>query len=466
MLPRGAAAAFVAGNAALALLRSSAALAEPRAAAYAEATRYELSVHGETHAELFRRALLPGANGVAVSTHTLLPLRQYVLVRARELDAELQGGALDFEIAAWGSTWVGEAGPERPVDGDVQTANVGYRRGPLALRLGRQQVSGGAARYARFDGLLFGADLGEGFDAEGYGGFTVLPRWDARPGYHYLGAPVDAELRSANALPPPERSSRWLAGGRLGWSASGNAVRVSFHEQHEERGLARRNLGVDARAPLLREALVGGSGLVELDAGRVADGRLYCDLTPIRDVLVSVEYLHTEPALFLSRESVLSVFSTDGYDEAGAFANARLDRVFALEGAGFAQFYSDGRPGARGEIAARVTAERGRPSLVRVAYARVLAPDNGYHSLRASLARRMLLWLSGTLEAYAYFYDEAIRGRRVSSVYAGTLTYQPSTSWSALWGASLAQSPYARFDAQTQLSLAYDFDFIVRRGSP
>jgi hypothetical protein len=78
----------------------------------------------------------------------------------------------------------------------------------------------------------------------------------------------------------------------------------------------------------------------------------------------------------------------------------------------------------------------------------------------------MLLALSGTLEAYAYFYDEAIRGRRVSSVYAGTLTYQPSASWSALWGASLSQSPYARFDAQTQLALAYDFDFVTRRGSP
>ena len=30
-----------------------------------------------------------------------------------------------------------------------------------------------------------GRCLGAGFDAEVYGGFTVLPRYDARPGYHH-----------------------------------------------------------------------------------------------------------------------------------------------------------------------------------------------------------------------------------------------------------------------------------------
>jgi hypothetical protein len=104
-------------------------------------------------------------------------------------------------------------------------------------------------------------------------------------------------------------------------------------------------------------------------------------------------------------------------------------------------------------------------AFARIVYSRVVAPDNGYHTLRSSLVRRLLPSISGTLEAYAYFYDKAIRGRRVSSVYAATLTYARSSSFSALWGASIAQSPYARFDAQTQLALAYDFEFVGIKGA-
>ena len=59
---------------------------------------------------------------------------------------------------------------------------------------------GGAARYSRFDGLAIGLAFGAGFDAEVYGGFTVLPRYDARPGYYLLGATADSLLRDPNAL--------------------------------------------------------------------------------------------------------------------------------------------------------------------------------------------------------------------------------------------------------------------------
>jgi len=96
----------------------------------------------------------------------------------------------------------------------------------------------------------------------------------------------------------------------------------------------------------------------------------------------------------------------------------------------------------------------------------VLAVDNGYHSLRASLARRITAELSGTLEAYAYLYDEAIRERVTSEVYAGTLSYQAARDVNVLWGASLAQSPYAGFDLQTLIRLELDFDLSSRSPAP
>jgi hypothetical protein len=463
-MARGGAFALLLTGIALLVVQTSPAQAQPPLAADADSAGYFVSVHGETRAELFRRAFLPAA-GALVTTVTTAPLRQYVLVRARELDTDPEQGTLDFELAAWSSATLGQSHPERPLDGDVQTANVGYRRGALGLRLGRQQVAGGAARFARFDGAAFSAELGSGLRTALYGGFTVLPRWNARPGYHYLGAAVDSDLRQPDALPEPERENSWLAGGSVGWSTRAAAARLSFHEQRGDLGLVRRNLGADARVAILDDASVGGNGLVALDSMRVADARLFADWTPLRELSLSVEGLHAEPALLLSRESVLSVFSTAGFDEVGAVAGARLTRAFSLEARGFSQLYAGGEPGARAELASRVALDHASGSFARVAYSRVLAPDNGYHTLRSSLARRLLPSISGTLEAYAYLYDKAIRGRRVSSVYAATLTYETSSSLSALWGASIAESPYARFDAQTQIALAYDFDFVGIRGT-
>jgi len=161
---------------------------------------------------------------------------------------------------------------------------------------------------------------------------------------------------------------------------------------------------------------------------------------------------------------VLSVFSTADYDEGGAHAALRATRRITLEAGGWAELYSGSRPGARSEVSLRVIADRAGSTFLRLAYARVLTPDNGYHSLRGTLTRRILNRLSGTLEAYAYLYDHAIKSYRASTVYSGTLEYHAGRSVALLWGASLVHSPYANLDAQTQLRVAYDFDFSTVRG--
>ena len=55
-------------------------------AASAEPDRYDFYAHGETHAELFRRALLPGPRGAVVRTETIAPLHQYLLLKVSDLD--------------------------------------------------------------------------------------------------------------------------------------------------------------------------------------------------------------------------------------------------------------------------------------------------------------------------------------------------------------------------------------------
>lgn len=452
-------------NAAMALLLAAPEAGADTPAEEPTADRHQLIAHGETTLQLFRRALMPGPGGALVSEHTVAPMHQYVSLRALDLDGPLGEDSLDIELSAWGSVFIGDPESTRRTDGDVQSANVRLRHGPLAVRLGRQLVAGGAARYARFDGARAGAALGSGFDADAYGGFTVLPRWDARPGYHHLGAAYDSLLIEPNALPEPDRSGHWLAGGRIGYARHGGFAGLSFHEQHETGGVSRRNLAADARYQPSAAVSVGGFSLMELDARRFADARVFVDTTPARPLDLSVELRRTEPALYLSRQSVLSVFSTDGYDEAGTQLVFRALPEITFDGAGAVQLYDDTRRGARGELGVRVAPGVAQSTVARLGFTRVLAVDNGYHALRASVAQRFSPAFTGTVEVYGYLYDEAIERHSTSSVLAGTLSYQLSEALRVLWGSSLAQSPYARFDAQTLLRAAYDFDLAPRRGA-
>ena len=451
--------------AALTFLSVFPAVAEPPASspAPAQTDRFELSARSETYAALFRRALSPGPAGSLVETSTALPLSQYVFLGARNLDTSWRKDSVDLELAAWTRFWPTSSTHEQPVEGDVQTASVTYRQDGALVRFGRQQFVGGAARFTRFDGALLGMDLGAGFSAQAYGGLTVLPRWDSRPGYHHLGSGADALLRDPEAYQQPDRSGHWLAGGRLGFSSPRFSASGSFHEQRRHGELSHRNLGLDARANIDDLLVFSGSAILDADSRRLADSRLWADLRPWEPLGLSIEYLHTHPALWLSRQSVLSVFTTDRFDEIGTMATLRALKGLTLEGSGFLTLYDDNRPGARSEGTVRWLADA--RTVLRVSYVRLLAPSNGYHSLRTSLSRHLPWQTSATLEAYAYFYDHLLLGYRSSSVYAGTLAYEPGISWRFLWGASLARTPYAALDAQTLLRVVYDFGYSNRAGA-
>jgi len=421
----------------------------------AQLDRFTLVGHSETYLQLYQRALLPGQNGASVPTETAVPIVQYLLANARDVDAPWQKDAIQLEFAAWGRVWPTSTSLERPFDGDVQTASVRLQAGPAWAALGRQQMAGGAARFVRFDGVRLGAKH-LAFFVEGYGGFSVLPRWNEQPGYHRLGDAEDELL--VNPLPTPEREDQWLAGARAGYASVPVSASVSFHEQRRDAELDRRSLGLDVATRALGMASLGGTALLDLDSTRFADARLWLDAAPHPLIDVGVEALHAEPALLLSRQSVLSVFSTDGYDELGGTLRVRARRWLRFEANGYLDVYDGDDAGARGQVAARLSLDDRHPTLVRVAYSRVDAPNNGYHGLRASFSRQLSRSLGSTLEAYGYFYDLPVAGISSSFLGAGTLSYRVQEPFEVLWSGSLARSPYAELDAQTILRASYRFD--------
>ena len=241
------------------------------------------------------------------------------------------------------------------------------------------------------------------------------------------------------------------------------ALALTLHEQREDGGLNRRELGADGRVELFSGASLGASALAELEGFALADARGFVELTPIPALLASVDVLHTEPALLLSRSSVLSVFSTTSYDEVGGTVSADAARWLTLEAAGFAELYADSAPGSRGELGARVVADRVRRTVLRVGYTRLVAPTNGYVALHSSLSRELLPVLRGSLDLYGYFYDQPIRGYRSSSTGVGSFGYRLGRVLELVWSSSIASSPYARFDAQTLLDARLDFELGTRR---
>jgi hypothetical protein len=422
----------------------------------AAADRYALTARSETYLQFFQRALLPGPNGAIVDAETALPVSEYLTVSARDVDAPWQKDSIELEFSAWGQLWPTNSNYERPFDGDVQTASLRYDAGPVFARLGRQHIAGGAARFARFDGVTVGARQELGFFAEGYGGYGVLPRWNGQPGYHHLGSAEDELMNDTG--PPEERGTNWLAGGRVGYTMPRLSGSLSFHEQHETGGLAQRNLGLDLGAQPFDVASLGARALFELDSQRFAHVRAWVDTTPAPRLDLGAEFARSEPALLLSRQSVLSVFTTDGYDELGGNFAVRATRWLRFEGNGYVQLYDDAGAGARGEFATRLATGKLLPMMLRLAYSRVIAPENGYHSIRASFSRALSLRVACTLEAYGYLYDDPIAGVDASAVYAATASYRVSEPLELLWGGSIANSPYALFDAQTLLRAVYSFD--------
>lgn len=422
----------------------------------------QVFAHSQTTLRLFQRALLPGPNGALVRADTLVPIYEYWSLSGTGVVTPVSAEPASFELSGWVDATLGERRYEQPISGDVTAAWFRQPAGAFVITLGRQASFGGAARYVRFDGadVTWGTPrVGHAFyaDVELYAGYTVLPRWDARPGYHQLGSAADTLIRDGTTLPEADRSGHSLHGGRAQVEfASRAAAGVSFHEQREEARLQRRNLGFDLTVTPL-EALTLTSDLVlDTEQFAVVDASAWLDVEASERWWGTLSFLHVNPQLYLSRQSVFSVFDTSGFDEVGLELSHLPLPSTSLTARGFLEWFARGRMGTRAELQLRMDVDRAAMTRLGMTYARVVVPEGGYHSVRNSIRRRLWAPLSATAEAYLYWYDRTVASRRSATVFAANLEWAWSHRVRLLWGASLAQTPYAAGDLQTLLRLSYD----------
>jgi hypothetical protein len=412
--------------------------------------RFDYRVATDSYARLFQRGMRFGPGGALSEAEFAAPLYQYAHLFVGDIDAPWRADSLDVELSGWGTVDMASAGlDERRLDGDLTIARIRHRFGFGHAAIGRQIYAGGAARVARFDGIAAGLRAPIGFGIDGYGGFTVLPRWTARPGYHLLGAAHDTLLRSPDALPDPERTAHWLAGTRAHYRHDEyGELGVSFHEQHEQTGLAQRNIGVDMRAQPLEPVTVFGKAIIDVDSGRPSDVRASVDAQPLEPLSLAASYGHLEPALFLSRQSVLSVFSTESFDEVGLEADLSPHRQLSLRGSGFLVRFASGDHGMRAGLGARWASPGKARPVLRAGYRRVREADQGYHGMRLGLTLTPLAPLRFSADSNTYLYDEEINGLQSSWVGSSGARWAFNRYVATSLSGSLARSPLARFDAQ------------------
>ena len=423
-----------------------------------DAIRWRVSA--DSYARLFQRAPVPGPAGSLLETETAAPFYQHVLLQVDDIDVPWAADSTDVELAAWGNLEMATVGDDgRRVDGDITVARVRHRIGPAYVSAGRQIYAGGAARFVRFDGLMAGAETPFGLGIDAYGGFTVLPRWNARPGYQSLGSASDTLLRDPNALPDPSRAEHWLAGGRGHYRLSRyGEIGVSFHEQQMDGAVGRRNLGADLRVAPIDEITVRAHTIMDVDATRLSEAKVLIDMIPREGVDVGIGYFHAVPSLFMSRQSVLSVFSTSAYDEVGGDLAYSPWRFLTLGVEGWGQRFAEGDMGARAGARIRLRPDLvEKPTLV-LGYRRVVEMQSGYHSLRAAVAVWPMPALLLTTESFTYLYDEPIRGVTNSFVGAQSARYA-FLEWLALTvSGSVARTPYAEHDVQGLARLEIDVE--------
>jgi hypothetical protein len=405
---------------------------------------------------LFQRAMLPGPSGTIVSPATVIPVYEYLVIRAVDVDAPWARNSIDGELSLWGSgTFAGENG-SRIFSGDISVAKLTYRTERMNVVVGRQYVTEGAARFAHLDGILGTYRTRSGFAFSSYGGFSVLPRWNDRANYALLGSAADGMVSRPEDFPRARRSGNWMAGARMGYSHRHlGELGLSVHEQREDAALGRRDMAVDFHFPSSSWFDGSARALLDLDSMDLADGFVGVSLHPTHDFDLAIDYRRLTPTLLMSRQSVLSVFAVDRFDELGGEGQYQVSPSFRVFSGVFVERFGHGGLGTRTRGGIRWSPDVEHRVMVNGSYSRVTETNNGYHSTRLSLGYRVSPPLTLTAEQYQYLYDKAIAQVTTSSVHVVTATYKPILPISILLAGSVFESPYAARDFQAMLRFAY-----------
>jgi hypothetical protein len=367
--------------------------------------------------------------------YTVVPIYELVALNARGLEL---GPIADVKVVV--SLW-GRLDPADPADGDLADGDLdlgyvegGLAKGRLRLRLGRQLVFSGATRAAGLDGLFLEGRQGA-FGLSAYGGVPVTPRFGVDRGEAMWGARLSLR-RSVDA--------------ELG---------LSYAHALDEGRVSRFDLGADGRLVLSRQLTLTALGLLSAAEMRLAEARVTAAYQARKDLFLDVELSQTAPDLFLSRASILSVFSEESRTEAGAVVSYRPLHELRLRGA-YHLLGNEAGLGHRGEVGAEATVAPG--AAVGGEAGALQLDEDGYLHARLYVRAEPQRHLGCSFDTDLYRLDEPRHGTRLSARVAATVRWDPAPRWRLVLTTMAGSDPLyeTRWEAMAKVAFAFE-----RRGA-
>ena len=351
---------------------------------------------------------------------------------------------LRIQLSAWGqlASLSDPVGTKNGTTGDIDLLYVQgalFHR-HLALTLGRQLVSGGAARVLQLDGVNATVAIDKGFGVTAYAGSPVVSRFSYPVG-------------------------EFAFGGRAYWRPSyGSEVGISFLEIISGSVLSRQDVGADVRWVILRNLSATASGIFNIPEARFADADLSVSWQVFPTLELFVKGQHTSPDLFLPLTSIFSVFANINNDAVGggAFWQALPRLAFYGE---YKRLWVDG--GAKGDEAElRATYRLTRKATVgldvRFLYVPLngVVPANGINDFRAWVIYPVTPKIKVSADVDWTILHNELNGGDDSLVGTGSVSWAIGSGWNAMLSGSVGTTPFfqARYTATARIG--YDFPFL------
>ncbi|HSN90429.1 MAG TPA: hypothetical protein VLS93_04310 [Anaeromyxobacteraceae bacterium] len=400
-----------------------------------------------------------GTPGQEPELATVAPLFELLTVSARDVRLGFVKD-LEIQISTWGSYELADprwdVGTSGDGTGDVLTAfaRARFLKRRLTVRLGREMVATGAARFLQIDGGDLSLKLPAGFGLSGYVGSPVSQRFQSRSGLQSWN-PAGGDL---------------AYGGRVSWGrfldgVGGRGVDVGAFVAIVTDGgdTARQDVGADLRIQPFGNLTLSGNGVYSLEAERLAETTAVLLWTPVRHVHLTADVRFSAPDLMLPRTSILSVFADSERTEAGVGATLQVTRT--LDVGLDARLLSEpgeqaGETNTGYEVRARGGFARG-PTALGAEVSTLDSLDNGYVAARV-YGRHEIGRLFGAADLIAHFLREQVNGEDVA--VTGTLTggYRIGGGWSAAVAGRAGMNPFFEQQFDAMVKLVYNQTYTVR----
>ncbi len=378
-------------------------------------------------------------------TYTVVPAYEMVSLLASDLQVPYVDD-LRIQLSGWGMAAFGTPGDNQDnckfanaslgdnacVSGDL---DLGYIEGKLAhrritVRIGRQFITGGAARMTQMDGLDAEVKLYRGLGLQAYGGVPVTPRFSTSRG--------DA-----------------LAGGRLFYRQSVTTEAGASAIYVLGQGVAaREDAALDARWSPIRQLTFTGYWLYSLYEMRTAEGTAAITAQPWRIFDITAEFRRVAPDLFLPRNSILSVFAQETRDEAGVWFSVTPRPRVRLYG-DYHLVLDDSGTGHQGGVKASIGT--GNQGTVGAETRVVHLPDKGYLEGRVYGIQRLGDKISVTLDVDGLLLERALNGQDWSLTATATVGWDFSPGWHAVLTAMGDVDPFVNGRLEAMAKLVYNY---------